>query len=393
MVARTSDCGRIDLIAVTIRVLIGGDIYPGRLSIDRLIAGDLEPVFHGLLPVLAAADYVLANLEGPLIAMPSPMEKIGPHHGFADACLGGLVSAGIDALNLGNNHSMDHGEVGLAHTLRRCEQQHMATVGAGASLEAAGRPLVREVEGVRLGVLSYTEFEFGMAGRECAGTHPINPVHFVRTVQRHRQEWDRLIVLMHAGNEYYPYPRPSLRDLARFMCEQGAAAVIFQHSHCAGCWEEHAGGFIVHGQGNLLFDTHRAHPCEMEGFLVELAMDKSSAVRMEVVPYAQAASGLGPELMTGERKDSFLRGLAERSTEIQRPGFVEAQWESFTRETPYNYLSLIQGHGKRVRELDRKFGFLRHFYSRERLRMLLHLIRCESHREAIITLLTNALKR
>lgn len=357
------------------------------------MAGELGSVFHDLLPVLAAADFALANLEGPLIRQPTPIEKIGPHHGFPDSCLAGLAAAGFKLLNLGNNHSMDHGEPGLFNTLDTCRAHGIAVVGAGKNLADAGQPLVVQAGNLRVGIIAYTEHEFGIAAPDRPGTNPLDTVHFVRTIQRQRDEWDHLIVLLHGGNEYHPYPRPSLRDLARFMCEQGATAVIFQHSHCAGCWEEHAGGVIVHGQGNLLFDTHRAYPCELEGFLVTLELEKAGPVRMEIVPFAQAASGLGPELLTGTRKEAFLEGLADRSAAIQRPGFVEEQWDRFTRESPYNYLSLIQGYGKRVRELDRKFGFLRHFQSRERLLMLLHLLRCESHREAVITVLTNALKR
>lgn len=375
-----------------VKVVIGGDVYPDSRAIERLARREAA-VFGGVEKVFAAADFSLVNLEGPLIDQPDPIEKIGPHHGFDTSAAVGLAAAGVDAVNLGNNHAMDHGEDGFQSTVKTCDEVGLKFVGAGSNREEAGRPLVQVVRGVRLAVLSYTEYEFGIAGDERYGTHPIDPVHFVRTIERYGDGWDGLIVLMHAGNEYYPYPRAPLRDFARFMCEKGAAAVIFQHSHCAGCWEEHADGFIVYGQGNLLFDTHRAYPCELEGFLVSLDIDQSSTVLMELIPYQQASSGLGPELMAGERKDSFLQKLAERSAAIQRPGFVEEQWDLFTRESPYNYLSLVQGYGKRVRELDRKFGFLRHVYSRDRLQMLLHLMRCESHREAIITELTNALKR
>jgi poly-gamma-glutamate synthesis protein (capsule biosynthesis protein) len=260
-------------------------------------------------------------------------------------------------------------------------------------LRAAGQPLIRNVQGLRLGILSYTEYEFGLAGPAQCGTHPIDPVHFVRTVERHRQSWDCFIVLLHAGNEYHPFPRPQLRELARFMCEQGAAAVVFQHSHCAGCWEEHAGGYIIHGQGNLLFDTRGAHACELNGFLVALQLDGTARPQLELVPYSQQTSGLGPQLLEGKEKEALLAGLGERSAAIQQPGFVEQQWDRFTQESPYNYLALVHGHRQRIRELDRRFGFLRHFYSRDRMRLLLHLIRCESHREAIITALGNALKQ
>jgi poly-gamma-glutamate synthesis protein (capsule biosynthesis protein) len=375
------------------RIIIGGDLYPGHESQTLLADGKVDRVFEGLLPVFTGAHFVLANLEGPLIREPTPIEKIGPHHGFDESCARGLAMAGIHALNLGNNHVMDHGEGGLRNTMRCLREHRLAHVGAGTCLAEAGQPLVCEVNGMRLGILAYTEFEFGIAGHAQAGTHPIDPIQFLRTLERHRKSWDQFIVLLHAGNEYYPYPRPQLREFARFLCEQGATAVVFQHSHCAGCWESHHGGFIIHGQGNLLFNTCGAHGCEMTGFLVQLEFDGSAPPQMELVPFFQMPSGIGPRILTGNDKETFLKELARRNQAIQHPGFVERQWKEFATSSPYNYLALIQGYPRKFRELDLKCRFLHRFYSKKRLRMLLHLLRCESHREATIEALTSAIDR
>jgi poly-gamma-glutamate synthesis protein (capsule biosynthesis protein) len=214
----------------------------------------------------------------------------------------------------------------------------------------------------------------------------------VRTVAARQQEWDILVVLLHAGNEFYPYPRPRLREIARFMVEQGASAVIFQHSHCAGCREMHRGGHIIYGQGNLLFDLRGAQRCELEGFLAVLCVEKSGEVSLEVVPYRQSVSHHGPQRMNAEEEAEFMKAFEARSAAILDDGFVEREWDKFTQTSPYNYLALIHGYGQRVRELDLKFNFLRFRYSKHRMRMLLHLMRCESHREATIRVLANALK-
>lgn len=373
-------------------IIIAGDMYPSRESVALLSAGDAKSVFNGLLPILQQTDFLIANLEGPLVKQLSPIQKIGPHHGFDELCLKGLRAAGFNAFNLANNHAMDHGPQGLTNTIRVCREHGVEPFGAGENIEAAGQPLIKSIKGIRFALLSYAEHEFGIASSDNPGAHPIDVIHFARTVAARRQEWDALIVLLHAGNEYYPYPRPRLRELARFMIEQGASAVIFQHSHCAGCAERYRNGHIIYGQGNFLFDTGGANECEFTGVLVQLDIQSGQPTRVDLIPFQQSKSHRGPERMTNEEEKAFLEAFQFRSQAILEPGFIEKEWVRFCESTSYNYLALVQGYGQRLRELDHKFHFLRRFYSKPKLRMLLHLLRCESHHEATMCALSNALK-
>lgn len=374
-----------------IKALVAGDIYSGSLTAPLLARGDVSGVIHGLTETFRSADLRLANLEGPLVSRPSPIPKIGPVHAMPEASVAGLKAIGFDVLNLANNHIMDHGLGGLRTTRRLCSEYGIECVGAGETLEEAGRVLVRDIKGVRVGFYSCTEHEFGVATRSSGGSNPLDPVRFSRAVAASRNTWDHLIVLLHGGNEYYPYPRPELRELCRFMIEQGASAVISQHSHCAGCYESHGNGVIVHGQGNFIFDERSNRDCEQEGFLAELEFDGSN-VRMRCVPFFQSSSRPGPDV-DAKRAVRFLQELEERSVAATRDGFVEQQWAEYCASNRDRYLGLAQGYHRRVRQLDQRLGFLRYFRSEKRMRMLLHLFRCESHREVLIGSLTMALEK
>ncbi|MCC7374085.1 MAG: CapA family protein [Verrucomicrobiales bacterium] len=370
------------------RIVIAGDLYPGVLSSPLLQAGDAGAVFGDLMPDLQRADLRIVNLEGPLVSRPDPLPKIGPHHAIDEKCIKGLKAAGFDVLNVGNNHSMDQGESGLRNTLKSIGDAGLAAVGGGENLNAAGEVLVRRVGDVRVGILSYTEHEFGIASATRPGTNPLDLVHFIRTVESRRDAWDYLVVLLHGGNEYYPYPRPQLREWCRLMLERGARAVVLQHSHCPGCIEEHAGGYIVHGQGNFVFDERSARPCEQEGFLVILDIPDPARHSLTYVPFSLPQRTPGPRRMTGDAEQSFRTALDARSKEIQEPGAVERRWEEFCAGNTDRYLSLIHGYPRRIREWDMKFHFLRRFYNKRRMLMLLHLLRCESHRELLVNLLS-----
>jgi len=128
------------------------------------MAGDARGLLNDLLPEFERADLMVANLECPLIGEPSPIMKTGPIFGAPGDCIKAIKNAGIGVLCLANNHILDHGGAGLINTLKVCAQEGVETVGAGKNLAAAGRIVVRDCGGVRVGLLAAAEHEFSIAG-------------------------------------------------------------------------------------------------------------------------------------------------------------------------------------------------------------------------------------
>jgi hypothetical protein len=246
--------------------------------------------------------------------------------------------------------------------------------------------------GCRVGFLGMAEHEFGIAQSGRAGANPLDPLDFVRNVARHRGEWDVLIVLLHGGNEFYPYPRPSLMNACRFLVEQGADAVICQHTHCAGCYERYEGGHIIYGQGNLLFDSGDAAAAWYEGFLVVLEMDGPRSSRLQIVPLCQSRPRSGARRMPEPRAEAFQAEIRARSDQIGDTDFVRRQWDEFCDAKREHYLRRLGSPNRAFRALDRLTGYTRFFYSRTPLRAEhLNLVRCESHREVLINILSRDL--
>lgn len=160
---------RVDLVADhgpggPRRVLhFGGDTMIGRRYLEdaaggihdeaaaRALVGDLAPLF-------GAADLSVLNVESvvgdvdPDAAYPAKRFLVAtPDHGVA-----ALEALGVDVATLGNNHAYDWGEAGLATTIGTLEARGVATVGAGADADLAGAPLLIDVEGLTVAILSYT---------------------------------------------------------------------------------------------------------------------------------------------------------------------------------------------------------------------------------------------
>lgn len=375
------------------RLLIGGDCSATGVNLPLFRAGDAQGLFRDLLPRFADAGLALVNLEGPLIARPTPIAKDGPVLGAPEECVRGLRAAGVDVVNLANNHVLDHGPTGAENTVRCCAEAGLATVGVGPDRATAGELLVREVDGRRVAVVSMAEHEFSVADAGGWGANPLDPVEFVRHVDRHRRDFDHLVAILHAGNYHHPYPRPSLRELCRFFVEQGADAVVCQQSHCPGTFETYRGSPIVYGQGNLIFDWPTPRPTWRLGYLVQLELNADGGAAIEIVPFEQRRGESGAHALPPDRTQSFLADLEERSRRIDDDEFLERSWSEYCASREAYYWSILRGHGRPSRWLNARLRFASRLYSRPALLRLLNAVRCESHHEALQKILSDAVPR
>ncbi|HUU11792.1 MAG TPA: CapA family protein [Phycisphaerae bacterium] len=368
-------------------ILIGADVNPrGRMQAP-FQAGDAAAIFNDLLDEFQAADLAIVNMEGPLIAEASPIMRPGSILGAPEACVRGFKNAHIDVVTLANNHIMDHGEAGLKTTLAACRQAGIATVGAGENLLAASRIHTVEVGGVRIGLLAISVSGFWIAGRDFWGANPADLAHYIRTLRGHGQDYDFLVVLFHGGTEHYPYPSPRQIETCRFLVEEGAGAVLCQHTHCPGCFEYYEGAPIVYGQGNLVFDGYPlTRRSSGEGILVRLRIEKGRPCSMDFVPYVQCDHRPGARRMDGIEEERLRRDLLERSDAIRDEEFVRQQWVQFCKKHERLYLSLLRGQGAFVRRLNGRIGWLDQIYSPRKRCLINTLMRQESVREIIETI-------
>lgn len=93
--------------------------------------GSAEALLGDLGREFGQTDLRIVNLKCPLIQKKAPRATCGLNVGAPVDCAKGLRAIGIDVVRLANNHSMDHGEQGLHRTIRACQPQKSACVGAG----------------------------------------------------------------------------------------------------------------------------------------------------------------------------------------------------------------------------------------------------------------------
>jgi poly-gamma-glutamate synthesis protein (capsule biosynthesis protein) len=353
-------------------ILIGGDVCPIGTNMHSFQKGDAVSIFNDLLSEFENAELTIINLECPLLEEVSPIIKCGPILGVDSSCINGLNNTKIDVINLANNHILDHGPKGLENTIRICTEAGISTVGVGRNLDHA-----RQID------------EFSIATDTSWGANPFDPIDFVRRVCSQRDNIDYLIVLLHGGNEHYPFPSPRLKNVCHFLVENGANAVIVQHTHCPGCYEEYNSGHIVYGQGNLIFDWPNQGKDFHQGFLVRLSIEENRASTMSIIPYVQSFGHVGVKRLDEESEEFFRRKLTDRSEAIKDDSFVLEQWLEYCNKQKYVYANRIFGYNRLLSKLNRRGLLFGLFGNRRHLLRLQNLISCESHREVLETVLDN----
>ncbi|MBW6473098.1 MAG: CapA family protein, partial [Anaerolineaceae bacterium] len=320
----------------------------------------------------------LTNLE-------HPQKKMGPVLSIDPKWASILQASGFNVVSLANNHVLDMGESGLQDTLEYCHSAGLSVVGAGRNLREASQPLILEKEGIKIGLLAFAEVKYSIATEASFGAAPIDPISNFYTINALKQDVDHTIIILHAGNEFYQYPRPGLVKLCRYYVELGASAVICHHAYVPLGYEVYQDTPIFYGTGNFYFPSDKYKIDEWrQGYMVSLSFFRNFKMSFEITPYRFNVDGI--HVLEENERSMFLEKLEERSNIIHDQASLQQQWESYCQNEQMTYVQNLYAYNKFDRLLFRN-KVLKPTNFPNRTLKLLNYYRCDSHREAIIQIL------
>jgi poly-gamma-glutamate synthesis protein (capsule biosynthesis protein) len=254
-------------LAQPVTVLAAGDVMLVLGMVPLLRRHGAEYPFREVRPLLSRADVVIANLEAPFTTRntPTPHKSAKSVKARRDYILRahpdtakGLTFAGITAVSLANNHTMDYQRGGLEDTLAILDRLGIAHAGAGRNIVEARRPAVLERKGLRLALLSYSCIlpVGSVATATRGGIAPARGFDAEKAMQadiaRARRESHFVIVSVHWGDQLARYPNQMQKRLGRLFLEWGADAVIGHHPHVLQGVELHNGRLIAYSLGDFV---------------------------------------------------------------------------------------------------------------------------------------------
>ena len=211
-------------------------------------------------PLLRRSDIAVANLECAVSLRGTPQSKQYVFRGHPRAVRAMRRRAGIDVVNLANNHVGDYGDRALLDTLRTTRAAGITAVGAGASEAAAYRPQIVERLGLRVAFVGFSvilPFEFRALGAS-PGTAWAFPERVTRGIRRARRDADVVVAMFHWGTERAGTENPQQRALAGVALAAGADAVLGAHPHVLQPIRRPPGKVVAYSLGNFVFNASSA---------------------------------------------------------------------------------------------------------------------------------------
>ena len=156
-------------------------------------------------------DIVIGNLEVPLSDLGRP-DKSKPIslRGPARATQS-LKNSGITHVSMANNHSFDYGEEAALDTKENLKIVGVSSFGIGKNLRHARKPLIEEINGVRVALLAYNSYLTNgrkIAKRNSSGIAPLEYKYIKQDIDllRGYDKSCKIILSFHWGEEMKNYP-------------------------------------------------------------------------------------------------------------------------------------------------------------------------------------------
>lgn len=239
--------------------------------------------FKYIAPYIKESDLAVVNYE---------TVAGGDHLGFSGfpkfnspiKTMEAIKNAGFDVVNLANNHILDRKEAGLLNTVSLVKKNNMQPL--GAEEKDKEKYVVRDVNGIKLGILSYS---YGFNGNESAFSKEkldslVNRINYDKIKEdveylNNVEKVDYLISFIHWGNEYEKTPSKSQKEFGDKLFDLGIDAVIGSHPHVIqkSIYNKDENKYIIYSLGNFLSNQRREYMGRSDtedGIMVSLLLEK-----------------------------------------------------------------------------------------------------------------------
>ena len=377
-----------------IRIIATGDFHPN-IRVEEKLQKTQDPheLFGGALHLLQSGDLTITNLEYPLTDCNEKLCKNGPYLKGHPSTISIIKSSGIDIISLANNHILNCCEQGLKDTLDICEANGISTVGAGMTLEAAQKILYKEIKGVKISFIAFCECEFTVATKNHGGAAPMDLIDNLQSIKEAKCNSDIVVVSVHGGNEFSHYPSPRIVKQYRFYIDHGASAIIAHHPHYIQGYEFYNGKPILYSLCHLMF-TRKKDPEALEVPIAELLIDpKTLEISVEFHFFRISLKETKLVELSQNEEMEMRKRFDHYCSVIKDPVKLAEEWKKYCKSHEDKYYKIIFLTPEITEYLCKKlrltgiFTKLKSVYSRELLR-LLNIIRCESHRDVVNSILS-----
>ena len=304
-----------------------GDVqFSGKVE-DLLLKKGFDYPYQHLGSLFTDDDLTFINLETPVTSGGVAAQNKSFVYKSSPKALKSLAAAGVDVVNLANNHILDQGVKGLTDTLTHLKDNKLGYVGAGLNRKEAYSPVYYEKNGIKIALLGFTRVIPEANWRAEAGKPGVadayNSTEAIKAIKQANKEADLVIVMAHWGQERHTTPDENQKKLGYEFIDAGADLVIGGHPHVLQGLESYKGKWIAYSTGNFIF-SRSAIAETWKTAIFEATCQKDGNCSMKLLPYhAELAQ---PVPMNKKEGAALLREIQSRSfgVKISEDGTVSS---------------------------------------------------------------------
>lgn len=374
------------------KLLIAGDFCPIKRTDKYLKEERYDDLLNGFDKIVKSVDYAIVNFECPVTKSNTKIEKTGPCIKTENLnSFEALRFAGFNLLTLANNHIQDYSSEGVLDTIKYAQEKGFNFVGAGKNIVEASKPFIQKIRGVRIGFVNIAENEFCAAENNLPGANTFDFIDNTKVINELKKKVDKIVLIYHGGREHYQLPTPDQRKRLRYFINCGVDAIVAHHTHCVSGFEYYNGKPIVYSLGNFIFDYKKKYQKGLwtEGMSVILELeDINSNFRITLIPHTQGKEDDSTlKLMQDNQKEEFINKIKSLSETITNDELFLKAWHNYILTQENFYLSSFYIKNIYLRLFFIYGIFPIFFFRRKHNKLILNLLRCESHNEISKTIL------
>ncbi len=284
-------------------LVVTGDVIPGRsVNYKTLQYNNFFWAFEPTAHILRDGDITFVNLEVPLLS-DCPVTNEGMKFCGDARHTQGLKHAGVDVVNLGNNHTGNYGLKGVQETLSHLRNANITSVGA------LNNPQFVNARGTRFAFLGYDDIE----PQQGISAIELNTVQ--NEIKVARENADIVVVQFHWGTEYVSKPTDRQRELGRLSIDAGADLVIGNHPHWIQPIEIYKNKLITYAHGNFIFDQMWSEKTQ-EGVIGKYYFFENRLIDAEFIPIRIHDYGQAQIISDSIYKDRILKEMYDQSNSL-----------------------------------------------------------------------------
>lgn len=257
---------------------------------DVVVKNEFE-INKELISIASECDFNFLNMEAPITEEKKNIVKAGATIKNSTRIIEFLKALKIDCVSLANNHMYDYGSKGVEDTINILESNEIGYAGVGKNSKQAYDFYIKEVKGIKIGVIALAECQFGVIDEINNieyGIAWINGTDVNSIIKESKSKCDLLLVSVHAGVEDMPLPQYEWRERYKKLCDCGADLIIGHHTHSVQGFEMYNDKLIVYSLGNGYFDKgvdlnsfHKEHGYGLKIKIVDGKINNTCIIPLE----------------------------------------------------------------------------------------------------------------